>query len=494
MRFRYPDERYQRSGRETLRRLRRSFILSLILPGLGQIASGRIVTGIFFMAVFFIPFYYVYLIGFSPDYGTLSLLAVELFAYAVQAFDAGRQPFRESSPCEDFCPAGVNIPSFMSLVERGDFVSAFGNFCTSNPLPFTLGEICPAPCEEKCGILPERSLRIREVHREFGRKFLEGFNVEKREPLFGDSGKRVAVIGSGPAGITVSYFLSSCGVQVDIFEREGEPGGLLNAIPDFKLDRDLVRKEIGFALSFRNVNLLLNREVRSLNELTGYDAVVVSVGAGKERKPDFPVSSDRLIFPLKFLKSPPPLEGRRVIVIGAGDTAFDVARLAVRMGARASVFYRRSFNEIRAQRGEVDSAMAEGVNVYTSYIPERVSGRRAVFTRDGRKVTVDFDFVVPALGFERDVDLLRRLGVDPKRKVQGRVFICGDAWNGLSTASEACGDARLTAYSVLKSLGLKDRAWFTVDFYIPKEENIKSPEGYEREASLCQHCGIRVKS
>ncbi len=494
MRFKYPDEKFQELGIERLKTLRRNFFLSLLFPGLGQILSGRVKTGIFFMFVFFFPFYYLYLIGASLDYGTLSFLTVQIFIYVFQALDAGKQPFRESSPCEDFCPASVNVPSFMSLVSSGNYSEAVGLFYTSNPFPFTLGEICPAPCEEKCGILPDRSLNIRLVHREIGKEFLESLQGIKREPVFPVGKKKVAVIGSGPAGITVSYFLASCGLNVDIFEKESIPGGLINAVPDFKINKELAKREIEFALSYSNIKVNLNRTVNSIEELGSYDAVVVSVGCSKDKELEIPVNTENLIKPLNFLLSTPDVRGKRVLVIGAGDTAFDVARLTVRNGGEAFVFYRKDFDSIKAQRREVESAMKEGVKIYTRYVPLKVEQNVAFFKRDGKEVKVEFDFLVPAIGFERDDALLEKFGVDPGKKVNGRVFLCGDVWLGPSTVVEACGDARLTAYEVLKTLKLKDRAWFMLDFYVPRKENI-SPKGeIEAEAALCQHCGMKVRS
>jgi|GEM_PF-933905 len=494
MRFDYPDEKFQELGKEKLRKLRRSFLLSLLVPGLGQILSGRLITGIFFMLIFTFPFYYLYLIGPSFDYGTISFIVVQIFIYIFQAIDAGRQPFRETSPCEDFCPASVNVPSFMSLVASGKKRDAVGLFYVSNPFPFTLGEVCPAQCEEKCGILPDRGLRIREVHREFGREFLESLEVKRRKPVFEKVDKKVAVIGSGPAGITVSYFLASCGIEVDLFEKEEKVGGLLNAVPEFKVNRKLLEKEIGFALSYENINLHLNTYIDSIEELKSYDAVVLSTGCSKDRELDIEVKSSKLVKPLDFLKLTPEVNGKRVLIIGGGDTAFDVARLCVRKGGSALLFYRGSFENMKAQRREIDSALKEGVKVYTRYVPKKILERKAIFDREGKEVEVEFDFIVPAVGFERDESFLKNMGVNPGKRFQGKIFLCGDLFIGASTVVEACGDAKLTAYEVLKSLKLKDRAWFMLDFYIPKKENIKATGEIEVEAALCQHCGMKVRS
>jgi thioredoxin reductase/TM2 domain-containing membrane protein YozV len=463
--------------RERLKR-KRSLYLSLLFPGLGQIYQGRVVSGLLFALIFLFPFYYLYLIGELLSYGGITLLSSQLILYLLQLYDAYRGSKRESSPCEDFCPAGVLVPTFMSLCERGEFEKAFASFLSKAPFPFTLGEICPAECEKRCGVLPERPLKIREVHRELGKLILEKAEVKEREPFFPPSGKKVAVIGGGVAGLTVAYYLASCGVEVELFEREEELGGTLNYIPPFKLNRELFKREVEFITSFKNIKLRLGEEIRE--RPSGFELVVACVGSQVEKR--LPVEAPGLIYPLSFLKNPPPLKGKKVLVIGAGDTAFDVARLTARSGGKAVVLYRGSRKEVRAYEKEVREALKEGVELRTGCTLKEVKDGRAVFNCG----SFDYDYLVPAIGFKVDGELLSSLKPD---------FITGDASNGMSSAVEAVGKARETAYLVLKRLGLGERAWFMEDFYAGKPEK---PEGGNlfivSESSLCQHCGIRVRS
>jgi len=463
--------------RERLRR-RRSFYLSLFIPGLGQLYQGRGIAGVLFLLLFLFPFYYLYLIGGLFSYGGLSLISSQLLLYFLQLYDAYRGSKRETSPCEDFCPAGVNIPSFMSLCQVGDFEGAYASFMARAPFPFTLGEVCPAPCQEKCGVLPERPLRIRELHREFGRKVLGSLTVEEREPFFPEVERKVAVVGGGVAGLTVAYYLASCGVQVELFEREGELGGTLNFIPRFKLDRELFKKEVEFITSFKNLRVRRGTDIKARPD--GYDLVVVAVGSQVEKRLD--VNCEGVIYPLSFLKEPPTLEGKRVLVVGAGDTAFDVARLAVRLGGEALVLYRGSSEAVRAGRKEVRSAIREGVKLYTGCTLKGVEGKRAVFSCG----SFDFDYLVPAVGFERDLKLIEALEPD---------FIAGDASSGMSTAVQSIADGRQVAFRVLKKLGLSERAWFVEDFYFEKPDGVGGENLFlVSESSLCQHCGMRVRS
>lgn len=467
---------------EILYRLRErkmfSFYLSLLFPGLGQMYQRRFASGIAFLFFFLFPFYYLYLIGDPFSYGGVSLLLSQALLYLLQAYDAKRGAFRETSPCEDFCPAKVNVPSFMALCQEGKFAEAYASFLSRAPFPFTLGEICPAPCEEKCGVLPNRPLKIREVHREFGKEVLKEIEVREREPFFNLTGKKVAVIGGGVAGITVSYYLASCGVNVELFEKEGELGGTLKFVPNFKLDKELFKKELSFLTSFKNLKVHLNREITS--RPSGFDSVVVAVGALKEKR--IPFSSERVIYPLEFLRKTPELKGKEVLIIGAGDTAFDVARLTVRLGGKAKVIYRGDKKGIRALKREIESAVKEGVKVITNCSIVDLDSISAVLTCG----KFNYDYLVPAVGFEVDRELIEKLNGD---------FITGDSLTGMTTAVEAIGRARFTAYEVLRKLGLESRAWFMEDFYYGKPKGRASLNSFAvSESSLCEHCGLKVKS
>jgi len=473
------DREFAVKAARVLRQRKRAFYASLLVPGLGQVLQGRPLTGTAFFLVFLFPFYYLFLIGEVLSYGGLSLLGAQLLLYALQAYDALKGSKRETSPCEDACPAEVLIPTFMSFCEEGDLEGAYGAFLGRAPFPFTLGEVCPARCEEKCGILPGRPLKIREVHREFGRLVLEKEEVEEREPFFEEVEKRVAVIGGGVAGLTVAYYLASAGVQVELFEKEKELGGTLRFVPPFKMDKRLFKKEIELVTSFRNLKITRGVEVKSRPK--GFDLVITAVGALKEKRLE--TEDPRVIYPLRFLKSPPDLKGKSLAVVGAGDTAFDVARLALRRGAKeVSVFYRGEAPSIKASPAEVESAVREGVKVYTDCSLLQVKRDRVLFScREA-----PFDYLVPAIGFEVDEELIEALKAD---------LITGDALTGMTTAVEAVARARKTAERALKLLGLSDRAWFTVDAYRPKPEKAGGGNLFVvSESSLCQHCGIRVKS
>jgi NADPH-dependent glutamate synthase beta subunit-like oxidoreductase/TM2 domain-containing membrane protein YozV len=484
------DRLFAKKGKEELLKRKKAFYLSLILPGLGQIYQKRALTGLAFLLIFLFPFYYLYLLGFSLSYGSITLIISQVILYILQAVDAKRGSKRETSPCEDFCPAGINVPTFMSYAERGEFEKAVGSIFMRAPFPFTLGEICPAPCEERCGVLPERPLKIKEVHRELGRIFLEEVQIKKRKPFFSTVNKKAAVIGGGIAGLTVAYYLASAGVKVDIFEKEEELGGILNVIPDFKLNKELMKKEIAFATSFENIKVFTGTEIKSLPK--GYDAVIVATGSQIEKKLNIPISGNpTIVYPLSFLKNPPELKSKKVVVIGAGDTAFDVARVTVRNGGEALVFYRGEVKGIRAQQKEIAAAIREGVRIYTDCNPISIKGNKVNFSCGA----TDFDYLVPAIGFEKDKELLKSFGISGEKLYENGIYLAGDVLSGMSTAVNAVKEGRKVAEQILKDLGLSERAWFSLDFYVPKPTKSCGRNIFiVSESSLCQHCGIRVKS
>ncbi|ADU96934.1 FAD-dependent pyridine nucleotide-disulfide oxidoreductase [Thermovibrio ammonificans HB-1] len=459
----------------------RAFRLSLLFPGLGQVYQGRLSAGVAFSVIGLFPLYYLYLVGKGLNYGTVTLLAAQGLLYGLQALDAKRGASRETSPCEDRCPASVAVPAFLSFAQEGKIHESYAAFCVKSPFPYILGRLCPAPCESVCGVLPGRPLKIKELHRRVGERLLSEVEVVKRSPFFPPAGRKVAVIGGGLAGITAAYYLASIGVEVEIFEKEEQLGGLLNYIPDFKLDFELARKELKLFTSFENIKVHLGVEVRSLPE--NFDAYVVAVGAQVEKSFNPAGYTGSFLTPLKFLREPPKLKGKRVAVVGAGDTAFDVARLARRLGAEVDVLYRGRRESVKAQEAEVRAAISEGVNLYTGCEFKGAEGKRLIFSCGSS----DYDYLVPAVGFEVDRELIGGLSSENS-------FITGDAATGMTTFIEAVSRARQTAVAVARKLGLGLRCWFDEDFYREKPKGAKSCGFICSEASLCEHCGQSVRS
>jgi len=329
-----------------------------------------------------------------------------------------------TSPCQNTCPAGVDVPIYVEQVNRGDFVGAYETVLTENPFPVVCGRVCNHPCETKCrrGQLDE-PISIRLLKR-FASDYATNQKVIPSTPRVGTarSGK-VAVIGAGPSGLTAGYFLGRAGYDVTVFEAQPVAGGMLAVgIPDYRLPRQALQRDIDYILS-QGVKLKTNTPVGkslTLKDLKsqGFDAVYVAVGAQEGRALGIPGEDKKgVLSGLEFLRQVNigedlDLKGRSVVVIGGGNVAFDAARSALRLGASAvEIVYRRRREDMPAQREEIIDAEEEGIRISTLVTPIEVTGNSTVqslkclknrlgaFDRSGRRrpePIEDSEFVIKA--------------------------------------------------------------------------------------------------
>jgi len=300
--------------------------------------------------------------------------------------------------CVKGCPVGVDIPGFISLVKQGDFTKAITKIWAKNGLPAVCGRVCPQEiqCEENC-ILGKKGepVAIGNLERfvaDYERKNKKADRPKKAEP----TGKKVAVVGSGPSGLTVAGDLILKGHDVTIFEAFHKPGGVLvYGIPEFRLPKEIVFSEIAGleAMGVKlNCNAVVGRIV-SVDELfeQGYDAVYLGVGAGLPRFLNIPgenligiFSANEYLTRSNLMKAylfpevdTPIIRGKNVITLGAGNVAMDSARTALRLGAEKSIIvYRRSRQEVPARSAEVHHAEEEGVEFHFSYSSYQVYRER----------------------------------------------------------------------------------------------------------------------
>ncbi|HEX7613327.1 MAG TPA: FAD-dependent oxidoreductase, partial [Candidatus Limnocylindrales bacterium] len=267
-----------------------------------------------------------------------------------------------TSPCSYTCPAGIKAHGYVSLIRSGEYEKAFQLVLEATPLVGTLGRACYAPCEGECtrgsleGTLPIRRLKRFAADAHYADK--EGPGVEVTPP----NGKRVAVIGSGPAGLTAAWQLARGGYGVKIFEAAPVAGGFLRlAIPAYRLPSEVVDQDISNVTAI-GVEIATDSPVSDLEALrkTGFDAVLVATGT--QASSSLNVPGERLegvVSGLKFLRAakldaPADLAGKRVVVVGGGNVAMDAARTAVRLGAtETTVAYRRGREEMPAHKAEV---------------------------------------------------------------------------------------------------------------------------------------------
>ncbi len=405
-------------------------------------------------------------------------------------------------PCQNKCPSHIDIPGFLKANTEGNFAEAARIFKRTIPFPSILGRVCPAPCEEHCRRDEvEEAIAIRDSHRFAGDQVLKAqaggvkapvpFEVQPR------TGKRVAVIGSGPAGMSAAYYLLIAGHEVTIFERDPAPGGMLRyGIPQYRLPKvEVLEAEYQsvYDLGGKMVcNAGLGRDF-TLDDLQnqGFDAVCIAIGCYDTNKLGIPgEDADGVLDGLEYLRIAtlglpyPGHKGTRVVVIGGGFTSMDCTRTSVRQGAaEVTLVYRRDMKDMPAS-DEVHEALEEGARAIFQAAPTRVltdkknkvtgvefqrmrlgapdaSGRRRPEPVAGTEFVIDCDRVLLAIGQGPQLTWLDhgadgvtatrgRLSADAVTFTTGRpgVFATGDVRIGSATVVQANGEGRRAAYAI----------------------------------------------
>jgi len=404
-----------------------------------------------------------------------------------------------SSPCSSACPGGVDIPSYLSKIREGDLPEAARILLDTNPMPSITGRVCPHFCEQECnrGDFDE-PVSIRDIERFVGDYILENAD-EIIKPPETDTGKSVAIIGSGPAGLAVAYYLRMAGHRVTVFERREEPGGMLTyVIPAYRLPKDIVRRLVK-AIENTGVEFKCKVDIGKDITLDGlkrdFDSVFIASGAWN------PVSiglegEESTRFGLEFLtninlgvKEAP---GKKVLVIGGGNAAVDVAVSALRLGAEEAIMAcLESREEMPALPWEIEQAIEQGVKLMPSWGPHRVlksDGKvkgvelvrcTAVFDDQGRfaptfdntvKETVEADQIMMAVGYATDLNFIEPgwslkvehglIAAAPETQATNvpGVFAGGAVTHGPATVIEAIAAGKKAAAAMdvyLKGVGAK---------------------------------------
>ena len=408
----------------------------------------------------------------------------------------GPQPpiMRKLGPCREECPAMVNIPKYIREVERDDPEAAYNTIIDRAPIPAILGRVCFAPCQEGCRQqLEAKHIQIRLLKRVAADGFKEQNGSLQREVTCKPpSGKKVAIVGGGPAGVAAAYYLGLQGHKAVVYEKGTMLGGAMAwGIPKYRLPKDLMNEELMARLNEVGAEVKLETAVEDLNTLMseGYDAAFLGIGADQcnslrcEGEDSEGVISFIDFLTAVNLRNETPEIGSRVIVIGGGNSAMDAARTAVRLGAdEVTLFYRRTEGEMPASLHEVHGAMEEGVNFdflssqikiipgkplkinFQAMIPGEPdeSGRRRPMPMEGRGVTVEADTIISAIGYRGLVPA--GMGVEVNRRGQietdedlktslDNVWAGGDAVYGPTSVIAALRDGRIAASSIDKYLG-----------------------------------------
>lgn len=432
----------------------------------------------------------------------------------------------DKSPCANACPGQVNAHAYVTLIAKGRYEDAMKVIMRNLPLPGVLGRICPHPCETAC--------RRGEVDEPVSICALKRFvadtvDIEKLPiPEIEKKQEKVAIVGSGPAGLTAAYFLAMEGYQVTIFEALSVAGGMLRVgIPDYRLPPEVLNKEIraitrlGVEIKY---NTALGRDF-TIDKLLkkGFKAVYLAIGAHQSLRLNIPAEDAAgVIHGVDFLRRVnlrefEGLKGKRVVVVGGGDVAIDAARCALRNGAsKVSIFYRRTRKEMPARDNEIEDALAEGIEIRYLTAPQQVltkdkkvigiqcikmelgepdsSGRRRPVPVPGSEFTEEADVIVPAIGqtpeslFLAESEKLKisRFGtieIDEITYQTSRkgVFAGGDAQSGPWVAIGAVGAGREAAISIVRYLRGEDIAEGRKKLQLPQENFSKIPPEIEKQ-------------
>lgn len=398
------------------------------------------------------------------------------------------------APCSLTCPANINIQGYLSLISRGEFTDALKLIKEKNPLPLSVGRVCPHFCEMKCRrILVDECIAINHLKR-----FVADFAIHHKDPDVlppsPSSGHKIAVIGGGPAGLSAAYYLTRKGYGVTIFEAMPKLGGMLRyGIPEFRLPVKIVDKEIENILRAGvqtrvSQKLGVNFTIKSLKE-EGFEAVFIGTGAWKNHKLD--VEGENLqgvISGPDFLTSKgfgqKPVIGDRVVVVGGGGVAVDAARTCIRLDAdEVSVIYQRSMMEMTASHREVIEAEKEGVKFMFMTGVSKISKEKNSLTIEtvrmklskpdkknkrwpipdiGSEAVCEVDTIVTAVGQDPDLswmeskrDALKTLAggtivVNPQtfQTSEEGVFAGGDVVRGNRTVIQAINGGRRAARAI----------------------------------------------
>ena len=426
--------------------------------------------------------------------------------------------FEQPIPCVTLCPAHVDIPGYIALAGEGRCEDAVRLIRKDNPFPTACALICEHPCEARCrrNIIDD-SINIRGMKR-----YIVDNAPSDKVPVPAcapSTGKKVAIIGGGPSGLTSAYFLQLMGHQCTVFEEKKQLGGMLRyGIPNYRFPRERLQEDINAILS-TGVDVKLNTTIgtEELKQIQQeYDAIYVAIGAHTDKKLGIPGEDAKgVISAIQMLRdigdgNPPDFTGKNVIVVGGGNVAMDATRSAIRLGAKnVSVMYRRRKADMTALMDEIEAAIAEGAEILELHAPQAIetnkkgqvtamvadpkiigliTGGRPSPANSGREpIHIPCDIVIVAIGQDIVSEPFERAGIPAKRgrflaqkdssiAEKDGVFAGGDCVTGPATVIRAIAAGKVAAASIDNYLGFNHKIESGVVVPEPRIEN-KTPCG-----------------
>ena len=433
------------------------------------------------------------------------------YTYEMAVNEAKRCLNCKNKPCRSKCPVAIDIPAFIERVAAEDMEGAFEIISRSSALPAVCGRVCPqeTQCESTCvrGIKGE-SVAIGRLERFVADYHREHCGEPPKKPE--SNGHRVAVVGAGPSGLTAAGDLARLGYDVTVFEALHTAGGVLvYGIPEFRLPKDIVRKEIG-NLRHLGVKIETNMvigKIITVDELfeSGFEAVYIAGGAGLPRFMGIPgedlkgvYSANEYLTRVNLMKAykedskTPIKKSRRVAVVGGGNVAMDAARCAMRIGAEeVYIVYRRGMEELPARQEEVEHAKEEGIVFKTLTNPVEIlgddngfvsgircvemelgepdeSGRRRPVEKQGSEFDIELDTVIMSIGTSPN-PLIRKTTPGLETNRRGCIVTDGESGKTTREGVYAGGDAVTGAATVILAMGAGKSAAQAIDEYIRKK-------------------------
>lgn len=444
-------------------------------------------------------------------------------------------------PCVALCPAGVDIPGYMALVGEGRCADAVRLIRKDNPFPTACAYICEHPCEARCRRnMVDDAINIRGLKR----YAVDHAGVVPQPECAPATGKKVAVIGGGPSGLSCAYYLALMGHGVTVYEEREQLGGMLRyGIPSYRFPREKLDAEIESILSLGievHTGVTVGRDIWLEKLEQEYDCIYIAIGAHQDKKTGIPgENSKNVISAVEMLRSigdneMPDFTGKQVVVIGGGNVAMDVTRSSIRLGAdKVTCVYRRRQADMTALPDEITGALAEGAELMTLAAPVRIEADedgaakalwvqpqiigevdKAGRPRPGKaaldEVRIPADVIVVAIGQGVEIQGFDQAGVPIQRgafvaglsgqvRDMDSVFAGGDCVTGPATAIRAIAAGKVAAANIDEHLGFRHE--ITVDVEIPSPKLNNSPphgriDTTEREACERKHdfedieCGL----
>jgi len=456
-------------------------------------------------------------------------LVIPISYGSTEVIETGKWGFQKphtafmTAPCQEACPAGVNIPQFLYLTQEKMYDEALFTILRENPLPGVCGRVCFHPCEASCNRAQyDESVSIHVMERFVSD--VTSNQIQDIQLISNRDSKKVAVVGAGPAGLSCAYFLSLLGYQATIFEAKKEPGGVMRwGIPEYRLPKSILRKEIQRILSLpieMRTGVKVGKDI-PFEELNQFDAIFLSPGAGMNAP--LSIKGEHLEQVWKggeFLERINSKEkiilGKETIVIGGGNTAMDVARSALRLGSKVTIAYRRTRNEMPAIQDEIVEAEEEGGRFEFLVQPVKINltkKRRIAVTFQRMKlgspdqtnrpkaipvrgifITLEADSLISAVGELVDLSWIPKKFIKDDLIETGstpKIFAGGDAVAQPRTIATAIGSGKKAAISIdmslrggnddenLSKISVGGKGSLSMEAYLQGRDNGRWPEKKE---------------